>query len=193
MPATTTQYQQLQTERLLLAQLDVQHTPKVLTYLMYNRTFFKHHVPTWTPDFFSIHFQRNQLTTQTAQHQRGELSKFFLFRRSDQQYHRIIGDITFSPIIRGSFMSCCVDCKLDKDYLQKGLMTEALSQAIQHIFETEGLHRMEAHAMPSNEAAIRLFEKLGFSREGFSPRYLHVNGQWEGHFRYALLREERPL
>ncbi len=187
--ATTQQNQQLETERLLLATLNVQHTPKVLTYLMYNRTFFKEFMPTWSPDYFSINFQRNQLMENAEKAKRGEMVKYFLFRKSDQEYTRIIGDLSFTNIVRGAFQSCYVGCKLDKDYLQKGIMTEALTRAIQQLFAQEGLHRIEANIMPSNTASIRLFEKLGFQREGYSPNYLHINGQWEGHYRYTLLNE----
>ena len=34
-----------------------------------------------------------------------------------------------------------------------------------------------------------LINKLGFVEEGFSAKYLMINGQWEDHYRYALVND----
>jgi ribosomal-protein-alanine N-acetyltransferase len=33
-------------------------------------------------------------------------------------------------------------------------------------------------------------ERLGFRREGYSPRYLKIAGRWRDHVRWAILAEE---
>jgi len=62
--------------------------------------------------------------------------------------------------------------------------------ALRHAFRPLKLHRVEANIQPENVASIRLVERLGFRREGFSPRYLKIGGRWRDHVRYALLAEE---
>jgi len=44
--------------------------------------------------------------------------------------------------------------------------------------------------MPHNHRSTNLIERLGFKKEGFSPDYLKINGNWENHIRYALLNTE---
>jgi [ribosomal protein S5]-alanine N-acetyltransferase len=68
-------------------------------------------------------------------------------------------------------------------------MTEALRAAVSHAFGDLGLHRLEANIQPGNVASIALVRRLGFQKEGFSPRYLRINGQWRDHERWALLAD----
>jgi ribosomal-protein-alanine N-acetyltransferase len=72
-------------------------------------------------------------------------------------------------------------------------MTGALQLALRHAFRTLKLHRVEANIEPGNEASIALVRRAGFTREGFSQRYLKLGGRWRDHERWALLREDwRP-
>ena len=61
-----------------------------------------------------------------------------------------------------------------------------------HAFGKRGLHRLEANIQPGNRASIRLVRSGGFSREGFSPRYLKIFGRWRDHERWALTADRRP-
>jgi ribosomal-protein-alanine N-acetyltransferase len=68
-------------------------------------------------------------------------------------------------------------------------MKEGLAQVIEHAFNDMGLHRLEANIQPDNERSIRLVESLGFECEGYSPRYLKINGKWRDHERWAILAD----
>jgi ribosomal-protein-alanine N-acetyltransferase len=43
-----------------------------------------------------------------------------------------------------------------------------------------------------NVASLRVVEKLGFTRIGLAPRYLHIDGQWRDHLLFAITAEEVP-
>jgi len=73
------------------------------------------------------------------------------------------------------------------------LAARTLPQAIDYVFATKGAHRVEADIDPDNTASLRVFESLGFRREG---RLRHV---WKTHIGlrdsvvYGLLRDDpRP-
>lgn len=68
-------------------------------------------------------------------------------------------------------------------------MFHGVGLAISHAFYTLGLHRVEANIQPENTASIHLVKRLGFTKEGFSQRYLKVNGEWRDCERWALTRE----
>lgn len=73
--------------------------------------------------------------------------------------------------------------------VEKGYMKEALLQVIRHAFDDLGLHRLEANIQPQNLASIALAQSVGFEYEGFSPRYLKINGKWCDHERWAVLAD----
>jgi ribosomal-protein-alanine N-acetyltransferase len=68
-------------------------------------------------------------------------------------------------------------------------MTEVVRLATHFAFDTLGLHRVEANIQPRNTSSIALVRRLGFIREGFSPRYLRIGGAWRDHERWALLAD----
>ncbi|GES47985.1 hypothetical protein Rhsp01_07230 [Rhizobium sp. NBRC 114257] len=69
-------------------------------------------------------------------------------------------------------------------------MTEAVRLAVAHAFDAVGLHRVEANIQPGNHASIALVKRLGFRKEGFSPKYLKIGGVWCDHERWALLADD---
>jgi ribosomal-protein-alanine N-acetyltransferase len=85
----------------------------------------------------------------------------------------------------GNFKSCFLGYKLDKDEINKGYMTEAIRETVQIMFDEHGLHRVEVNIIPRNARSLKVMEKLKFEREGFSKKYLEINGVWEDHIHFA--------
>jgi ribosomal-protein-alanine N-acetyltransferase len=73
---------------------------------------------------------------------------------------------------------------------RRGLMSQALRLTTTYAFIEIGLHRLEANIQPANTASIALVRRVGFRREGLSPRYLKVDNVWCDHERWALLAED---
>lgn len=92
--------------------------------------------------------------------------------------------------MHGLFKSAYLGYYASAEYAGKGLMSQVLQLVLKEIFTTLNLHRIEANVQPTNTASIKLATKNGFIKEGFSPRYLKINGIWQDHFRFALTVED---
>jgi [ribosomal protein S5]-alanine N-acetyltransferase len=103
--------------------------------------------------------------------------------------NKIIGVVNFSQIIYGMFQNAYLSYYVDVDFAGQGLMFEGVNLAIDHAFDTLKLHRIEANIQPKNKASINLVKRLDFTQEGFSQKYLQINGEWRDHERWALTVE----
>ncbi len=103
--------------------------------------------------------------------------------------NRIVGVINFSQIFYKAFQNAYLSYYVDVDFAGQGLMSEGLRLAIDYAFYTLKLHRLEANIQPENTKSINLVKKLGFTKEGYSQRYLKINGEWRDHERWALTVE----
>ena len=102
---------------------------------------------------------------------------------------RIVGVVNINEIVAGTFQSAYLGYYGMAWCAGRGLMTEAVRLAVRYAFDTLGLHRVEANIQPGNARSIALVRRLGFTREGFSPRYLRVGGEWRDHERWARLAD----
>jgi ribosomal-protein-alanine N-acetyltransferase len=112
----------------------------------------------------------------------------FIARERDSG--RIAGVINLSEIVRGFFQSTYMGYYGVAGMNGRGLMGEAVGLVVDHAFQEMGLHRVEANIQPGNAASRALVKRLGFRQEGYSPRYLKIDGDWRDHERWAVLAED---
>jgi RimJ/RimL family protein N-acetyltransferase len=83
----------------------------------------------------------------------------------DRDGGEALGRIAMIPRGRDIWEAACMIVPAARG---RGLAPKALSLAIDHAFEKRGARRVFADVDPENGASIRVFEKLGFQREGIA-------------------------
>ena len=111
-----------------------------------------------------------------------------LCRRGDDA---IVGFFNLSQIFRGPFLNAYLGYAVGQRYADQGYMSEGIELLLRHAFDNLKLHRLEANIQPGNAASIALAKGAGFRLEGFSPRYLKIDGHWRDHERWAIVAEDR--
>lgn len=127
---------------------------------------------------FAGFLQRNELETDCC----------FLICRSEDD--AIVGGMALSQIFRKGFQNAYLGYYLAEKYTGKGYMTEAVNLILRFAFKELKLHRIEANVQPENKASIAVLQRCGFTREGFSRKYLKVGGRWRDHERFAIIVED---
>jgi ribosomal-protein-alanine N-acetyltransferase len=113
-------------------------------------------------------------------------ARLVCIKDSDQ----IAGQITLSQIFRKSFQSAYLGYQLFGGFTGRGYMTEAVRLMLKSAFTELDLHRIEANVQPENKPSIRVLKRNGFTKEGFSRRYLKIGGRWRDHERWAIIKED---
>ena len=175
-----------ETDRLYLRILKPNYARDVLEYYKRNHNFLKEWEPKRTKDFYTLSYQKRQLSYEYNMFKNRKLIRFWIFKKED---NKLIGNIGLSNIIMGNFKSCFMGYKLDKDEINNGYMTEAIREAVRIMFDDFDLHRIEVNVVPRNERSLKVMKKLKFEQEGYSRRYLEINGKWEDHVHFAVYRD----
>ena len=102
----------------------------------------------------------------------------------------LVAIVNLSQIARGGFQSCYCGFYANAATAGQELTRETLELCLRYAFSHEQLHRVEANVQPNNTASLTLVRRIGFRHEGFSPRYLHIDGAWRDHERFAITAVE---
>ncbi|NLJ57968.1 MAG: GNAT family N-acetyltransferase [Tissierellia bacterium] len=172
-----------ETERLYLRIIKSNYAREVLDYYKRNHNFLKEWEPKRPKDFYTLGYQKSQLNYEYNMFKKRQDVRFWIFKKENK---KIIGNIGLSNIIMGNFKSCFMSYKLDKDEVNKGYMTEAIKEVVRIMFDDYNLHRIEVNVVPRNERSLKVMRKLNFEEEGYSKRYLEINGKWEDHLHFAI-------
>ncbi len=132
--------------------------------------------PPLTSEEFKAYLKRSQMQNQKS---------YFVC-----ELDNIVGVFNINEIVRGFFESAYLGFYVVADYASKGYMSAGLKLVLEQVFNELKLHRLEANIQPENKASINLVQANGFRNEGYSPRYLKIDGQWRDHERWAITYED---
>lgn len=168
-----------------IGKLSIEHASAVVAHQVRNRAFFRPWEPERLDSWFTLEAQEQALRSSLQQWEAGTGFHFGVFIEGD-----LVGRVALNDVVRGAFESAHLGYQVDQGWINKGVATEAVRQALDFAFGEARLHRVQAAIIPSNRASLRVVEKLGFRPEGMALRYLRIDGRWQDHRLFALTREE---
>jgi ribosomal-protein-alanine N-acetyltransferase len=141
--------------------------------------------PTWAADALSRGAFRRRLRIYKSEMRQGVTYSFLILRNADDA---LLGGITLSNLRRGVAQTATLGYWIGAPHARQGYMSEALLATIEFAFRRLGLHRVEAACLPANEASRRLLLSCGFQEQGYAREYLRINGRWQDHQLFSILR-----
>jgi [ribosomal protein S5]-alanine N-acetyltransferase len=152
-----------------------------------SRAFLTPWEPLWPADDLTRASFRNRVRRHADEMARDEAYSFFVFREEDDT---LLGGLSLGHVRRGVSQAATLGYWMGESYAGKGYMSRAVRAVLGYAFKIQGLHRIEAACLPSNEPSKRLLERVGFQQEGYARAYLNINGQWRDHLLFALLESD---
>lgn len=154
-------------------------------FLAHNKNEWSKYEPVHSAYYYTAQAQRKKIIEGNYLAQRNREFTFGVFVGDI-----LVGHIALYSIKRMPYKSAFIGYAMDKNYVGQGIMTEAIMLVQRFAFERLALHRLEAYVAPHNVASRRVLVKTGFIKEGLLRQLLWLNGQWEDHYMYAIVREQ---
>ncbi|MCI8371577.1 MAG: GNAT family N-acetyltransferase [Lachnospiraceae bacterium] len=107
--------------------------------------------------------------------------------------NRVIGSIGVFRCANIHFRTAEMGYYIGEPYWGKGLMTSAVRQTCQYIFEHTDILRIFAEPFARNTASCRVLEKAGFQFEGLLRQNAIKNGQILDMKLYARIKETKEI
>jgi len=152
-----------------------------------SRAFLAPWEPIWPADDLTRGAFRRRLKRYAQEMQDDAAYPLFLFRESDGA---LLGGLTLGQVRRGVSQTATLGYWIGAPFAGRGYMSTGVRAAMGYAFDELRLRRVEAACLPHNDASIRLLDRVGFKREGYARKYLCINGSWQDHLLFALLRED---
>ena len=152
-----------------------------------SRRFLMPWEPSWSADALTRAAFRRRLQRYAVDWRTDQGYSFFLFRHEDDA---LVGGIGLSNVRRGVAETGSLGYWIGERHAHRGYMTAGLQLILAFAFERLKLHRVEAATLPHNAPSRGLLVKSGFREEGYAREYLCIDGRWQDHVLFAILRQE---
>ncbi len=151
-----------------------------------NREFLRPWTPVREPAFFTADGQRGLVEGALDAHRDGTGFPCVITDRHD----RLIGQIMLTDIHRGPVQSGSVGYWVSEELNGRGIARDALATIVREAFGPLDLHRLTAATLLANHASQRVLESAGFTRIGVAQSAYRIDGRWQDHILYQLVRPE---
>lgn len=86
--------------------------------------------------------------------------------------------------------SCTLGIMIASAHQGEGYGTEAINWALDWAFRVAGMHAVRLSCFSFNERAVKLYQRLGFMREGVTREAYYFDGVWYNRILFSMLDRE---
>lgn len=146
----------LRGKRVFLRLATIDDISQIISFYHINTTHFEQFASPKSAEFYTNEFWKSKIITAQQDFQNDKTCNLFILNLD----RNIIGYINFFAFIRGAFYACILGYGLAESEQGKGLMSEALTLAIEYVFKELNVHRIMANYSPNNQRSGKLLAGL---------------------------------
>ena len=154
-----------------------------------SRQFLTPWEPTWPPDALGRAAFRARIARYAEDWRTDQGYNFFIFQAGGNE--PLAGGIGLSNVRRGVAETASLGYWIGYPFARQGCMAAALELVLDFAFDGLRLHRVEAACLPHNVPSRSLLSRTGFQQEGYARQYLLIDGKWQDHLLFAMVRDDR--
>lgn len=175
---------ELEGKNVILRNLTPGDAEELLEYYKRNKNYLAPFEPARDSSFYTLENQTHLLNESYRQLLNGTNIELGIFKND-----KLIGKVKLSNIVYGSLKSGILGYSIDEEEQGNGYMKESVRLLLDYVFNECELHRVEASALVNNEKSRKVLEGVGFKLAGINEKYLLVNGKWQDHATYYIIKD----
>lgn len=175
----------LETERLLLAPVDLSDANELWNVVNASRTFLQRWLP-WVQYHADPSASARFADACAADWDQGRALRFVIRDRTTRALAGIVGLEACVHLHR----ACELGYWLRQEVTGRGFMTEASRATLDFAFRHVGVHRVRIAAATDNHPSLAVIARLGFRFEGIARQAEWCDGRWLDHASFALLASD---
>jgi len=113
-----------------------------------------------------------------------------LFTIIDKETDRPIGQTAFVRVDYISSAAVFYIAILNPEFWGKGVGTETSQMMVDYAFETLNLNRIQLHVFAGNTAAIKIYQKVGYVKEGVLRQAMYHHGEYCDFWVMGILKKD---
>ncbi len=163
------------TDRLILRIENSEIADKVLAFYIKNAISFEKYEPTRPEDFYTLEYHQEALTGELSLYDMGSFVRYYIYTQDDPDI--IVGALNFNVKYDADRAFVEIGYKIDSDYRNLGIVTEAVKKGMQIMHDHYGIERFDMRILPNNYPSKKVAKKLGFEPVEFEPQSANVLGK----------------
>ena len=163
------------TDRLILRIENSDIADKVLAFYIKNAISFEKYEPTRPEDFYTVEYHQDALKSEASLYKIGSFVRYYIYTQDDPDI--IVGALNFNVKFDADRPFVEIGYKIDSDYRNLGIVTEAVRKGLRIMHDHYGIERFDMRILPNNYPSKKVAKKLGFVPVELEPQSANVLGE----------------
>ncbi len=197
-----------ETDRLILKTLSEKDASSLFIYFSKNKNFLEPWESERAPFFYSSAYMKHWIRKDNKQIADGQMLRMWIYKKDNSssiigsvgianiepmeylaEYENMENNNLISVVEQKKFQKATLGYRLDRDFINRGYITEAILKMVDISFNELDLQLLEANIASDNTASIRAIEKCNFSKKSCVKEGVLLDGKLKDYCKYIRVRD----